>query len=147
MSERNPPGGSPGQGAGGNQPFVSEGVRPDVRIDPERPITELRVRELSSILGQAIIKKYELKEPIKEFKDHKIEKWELKYEIKEIKLEKFEKHEKIEIDPVQKWRDFDPDPGPIRDPRLEQIIQVVAGLQQQVARLADQVQRLEERVK
>ncbi len=58
------------------------------------------------------------------------------------KREKFEKVEKIEIqEPAYDPRNII---GP--DPRLEQVIQAVAGLAKQVSQLADQVEALRKKV-
>ncbi|HKG21259.1 MAG TPA: hypothetical protein VKC34_05115 [Blastocatellia bacterium] len=151
--------------------------------EPDQPISELRVRDLQAILGQqATLKKNEFKElkfekaehkelknekiEIKEFKhekpehkDFKIEKIEIKEfkhekpEHKDLKIEKFEKHEKIEIDPVQKFPDVieDPTKGPTPDPQigvgLDRVIQLVAGLTKRVEELANQVAELQKRGK
>jgi hypothetical protein len=158
------------------EPFVSKGDRPEVKLKPDTPLSELRVRDLAAIIGAATKSPFEVgktplkdffdkefpeeaKDFIKEIKPEKFEKNELK-EIKGEKIEKYEKrekfekpeklekpeikevkHEKIEIqEPV-----FDPGRIPIPDPRIEQLIQVVAGLTQQVSQLANQVEELRKR--
>ena len=162
--------GQPGPGEEPKQPFISHADRPEVRIDLDTPLSELRVRELSAILGFMAGKNpnFEVgKTPIKDFfdkpfpevakdwlKEIKIEKIEKpekpeKFEKNEKfekpekfeKNEKFEKPEKIEIrEPV-----FDPRNVPGPDPRMEQVIQAVAGLTQQVSQLANQVEELRKR--
>jgi hypothetical protein len=125
------------------RPFVSEEERPEVKLDPDKPITELRVRDLTAILSGLTLKKFDHKELLKEFKN---EKHELKFELKD-KNEKFEKFEKIEHDPVKYVFDTVVDPtriGP--DPALNQIIQTVAGLAAQVGKLANEVAELEKRI-
>jgi hypothetical protein len=103
----------------GKEPFVPKEDRPEVRIKPDSPIGELRVRDLAAILGAVIgggggktpfeVGKTDLKDffdkdfPevakdfLKEVKSEKFEKPEIK-EVKEIKdkPEKFEKREKLE---------------------------------------------------
>lgn len=128
------------------QAFVPPEDRPEVKLDPNAPISELRVRDLSAILGQAVLKKFDIKEPFKEFKDHKLE----KFEIKEFKFEKLEKleHEKW-------WPDkyFEPpklaDGGPVIDPSigdtLGKLVQSVSGLTAQVDALGTRVEALEKR--
>jgi len=128
------------------QAFVPPEDRPEVKLDPNAPISELRVRDLSAILGQAVLKKFDIKEPFKEFKDHKLE----KFEIKEFKLEKFEKleHEKW-------WPDkfFEPpklaDGGPVIDPTigdtLGKLVESVSGLTAQVDAIGKRVEALEKR--
>lgn len=134
-------GGGSGGGAGGPSAFVPQGDRPDVQLDPNRPIGELRVRDLSQLLGQITIKKFDWKEPFKEFKDHKHEKWEFKHEWKEWK------HEKWEHDPVVKpGPDNFPDPTQ-RDPILNEIVQVVGGLRQQIGQLENQVKELQGKIR
>lgn len=97
------------------QPFVPKEDRPEVRINLDTPLNELRVRELSAILGFLVGKNpnFEVgKTSVKDFfdkdfpelakdwlKEVKPEKFE-KPEIKELKSEKneskFEKNEKLE---------------------------------------------------
>src|SRR5688572_1157012 len=143
------------------EPFVSKEDRPEVKISLDTPLSELRVRELSSIVGQIIGKNpFEVgKTPIKDFFDkpfpevvkdfvkeskpevaektlkyEKPEKYE-KREIKELKAEK------IEIDGV-----FDPgrEIGP--DPRFEKLIEAVSGLSTKVTQLANQMEELRKKV-
>lgn len=143
------------------QPFVSKEDRPEVKLpDPDKPVSELRVRDLQAILGTSVAKKieikepfkdfkhekWEIKEPIKDFKDHKHEKWEIKEPYKDLKLEK------IEQDPIGKLQ-FEPGPDPTKlgDPAvlagLNQIIQTVGGLTKRVDDLANQVAELQKKVR
>jgi hypothetical protein len=138
------------------QAFVPPEDRPEVKLDPNAPISELRVRDLSAILGQAVFKKFDIKEPFKEFKDHKLE----KFEIKEFKFEKIEKFEKLEhekwwpdkfIEPPNKF--FEPpklaDGGPVIDPTigdtLGKLVESVSGLTAQVDAIGKRVEALEKR--
>jgi hypothetical protein len=146
------------------QPFVSQQDRPEVRIDLDTPLSELRVRELSAILGFMAAKNpnFEVgKTPIKDFFDkpfpevvkdwlkevksdkfEKIEKLEKNEKFEKNEKEKFEKLEKIEVrEPV-----FDPGKFVGPDPRMEQVIQAVAGLTKQVSQLADQVEELRKKI-
>ncbi len=83
--------------------FVSKGDRPEVKISLDTPLSELRVRELSSILGQIIGKNpFEVgKTPLKDFFDKPFPEV-VKDFVKESKPElaektsKFEKPEKYE---------------------------------------------------
>ena len=153
------------------QPFVGSEDRPEVKLDLDMPVNDLRVRDLAAILGHLVGKSpFEVgktsikdffdkpfpevaKDYVKELKPEKVEKPEKpeKFEKNEKhekaeKLEKPEikelKHEKIESDGV-----FDPvqrfPPGP--DPRLEQVIQALASLTRQVGVLANQVEELQKR--
>ena len=152
------------------EPFVPQGDRPEVKIDLDTPLSDLRVRELSAILGFVTGKNanFEVgktslkdffdkpfpevaKDWVKEIKTEKVEKWEKleknekleKPERKELKHEKLEKVEKLENDGLVLER---PDlPGP--DPRMEQIVQVMAGLTEQVGRLSNQVDALEKKLR
>lgn len=140
--------------AEGKEPFIGGEDRPDVELKPDMPITELRVRDLSALLHQSIvIKKREFKDFIK---DHKFEKLEIKEwkELKEWKFEKFEKNEKIELEPIPKQ--FEPGPklaepgpgaGPIQDPRIDRLIDMVSKLSSSVEDLAARVGKLEQRNK
>ena len=129
----------PEKGRGQSQskePFVGEGDRPQVRLDPDMPISELRVRDLTAILGRIIPKRW--KGELKEFKEHK-----------EVKLEK---NEKLEFEKLDKHPGFEnvPDFGDLFDPRpdpFRQVVEVVTGLNQRVEQLADQVAKLQEQVK
>lgn len=160
-----------GQGAGeeAREPFVSQGDRPEVRLDPDAQLSELRVRDLAAILGPMAGKNpnFEVgktgvkdffdkpspevaKDWLKEIKTEKIEKPE-KFE----KNEKFEKHEKLEKREIKEVknekfeiveRDFDPTTLPGPDPRLEQVIEAVTGMNNQVSQLTDQVAELQRRL-
>lgn len=154
------------------EPFVPQEDRPNVELPkPDQPLTELRVRDLSALLGNALaikpwfkdlkdhkFEKFE-KPEFKEWKDHKHEKFEKPEhkEFKDHKHEKFEKpeikdgkHEKFEI---QEPKQFSPEPGPGKgaglepgpDPTLrwqEVINQVI----QSVSDLKASVDKLNERV-
>ena len=155
------------------EPFVPKEDRPEVKITMDTPLSELRVRDLSSIVGAATSKnpfeagKTSLKDffdkefpevaknELKDIKSDKFEKNELK-EVKHDKLEKFEKNEKrekreikeikaekVEIDAVA----VDPSriPGPDPDPRFEQLIEAVAGLTKQVSQLSNQVEEMKKK--
>lgn len=119
--------------------FIGQEDRPEVRLDPDMPISQLRVRDLTAIIGSRILKPY-IKEIIKE-----------KPEIKEIKIEKHEKFEKLEAEPQQKYFREPPfDPGsPFEGPHPEpwrQLVEVVTGLSQKVDQLADQVAELQQKM-
>ena len=147
---------------GAKEPFVSQGDRPEVRLAPDTPIGELRVRDLVSILGAVASKNpnFEVgKSDLQEFFDKDFP--EVAKDLKEVKPEKHdkaeikelkgEKNDKLEIREV-KFRDklkleqFEPQ-RPQQDPRLEQLIHAVSGLAKQVGQLADQVEELQERTK
>jgi hypothetical protein len=149
------------------QPFVSKEDRPDVRINLDTPLQDLRVRELGAILGFLAGKNpnFEVgKTPLKDFFDkdfpevakdwvkeakgekfEKLEKFEKnekleKNEFKEKHEHKEMKNEKLEREPV-----FEPGvPGP--GPELQQVIQVLAGLTRQVSQLANQMEELRKKV-
>jgi hypothetical protein len=118
----------------GNQPFVGGDERPEVRLDPDMPIGEMRVRDLTTLLGgshesvPAVLT--DLLKRKTEYFEFKLVKNE-KYEIKE-KIEKLEhKHEKWEYaEPV--WPRI---PGPEPDPRLDELIRAVSQLREEVAAL------------
>jgi hypothetical protein len=142
--------------AEGKEPFVGNEDRPDVELKPDMPVTEMRVRDLSALLQQSIVlKKREFKDFIKDIKNEKIEikDWkEWKFEIKEFKFEKFEKNEKIELEPGPKGfepgpklSDPGPGPGPIEDPRIDRLIDMVSKLSSTVENLAGRVEKLEQR--
>jgi hypothetical protein len=156
--------GKPAAGEESKEPFVSPEDRPEVRINLDTPLSELRVRELSSILGSLIGKNpFEVgKTPLKDFfdkpfpettkdflKESKPEAFEKPFSFeKPVKFEKFEKGEIKEIKAEKVERDgvFDPGKSITPDPRLEQLIQSVAGLTKQVSQLANQVEELRKKV-
>jgi hypothetical protein len=149
------------------EPFVPQADRPAVRIKSDTPLSELRVRDLASLLAQVggtgkdfwdgkdwvkddfdgvVIKKDKEKEKEKDKEKEKAEKAEKfekheKFEKNEVKAEKFEakeiKAEKVEVDGV-----FAPGTQPGPDPRLDQVITALTGLTAQVTQLADQVEEL-----
>lgn len=89
---------SRGTGEESKQPFVNKEDRPDVRISLDTPIGELRVRELSAILGFHTGKNanFEVgKTSLKDFFDKDFPEV-AKDWIKEVKSDKLEKNEKIE---------------------------------------------------
>ena|SRR6478735_1254081 len=161
-------------------PFVGTADRPEVRLELDKPVNELRVRDLAAILGQLIQKSpfFEVgKTPIKDFFDKPFPEVVKDY-VKELKPEKFEKpekpekveknekhekHEKLEkqeklekpeikelkLEKIESDGVFDPGsrfpPGP--DPRLEQVIQALAGLTRQVSALTNQVEELQKQTR
>jgi hypothetical protein len=153
------------------EPFVPKEDRPEVKITMDTPLSELRVRDLSSIVGAQAQKNpnFEVgktslkdffdkefpevaKDFVKEAKIEKFEKNELK-DLKHDKQEKFEKNEKREKREIKEVKAekveidqvvVDPGriPGPDPDPRFEQLIEAVAGLTKQVSQLSNQVEEL-----
>ena len=131
--------------SGKKEPYVSQEDRPEVKIDPDTPLSQLRVRDIQVILGSGILKKNE------------------NLEYKNLKHEKFEKHEKhekfehkeyikefvLDKHPIQDV--FKPgfeqviDPARIGDPEmragLAQLIQLVGGLTKRIEELTDQIKR------
>lgn len=81
----------------GKEPFVGAADRPEVKLDLDMSVTELRVRDLAAILGHLAQKSpFEAgKTPIKDFFDKPFPE-ETKDFIKEVKIEKAEKPEKPE---------------------------------------------------
>jgi hypothetical protein len=136
-----------GQGAGEEhrEPFVSQGDRPEVRLDPDMPLSELRVRDLRDILwgGMGGKSPHVDKSPswetlpvtkIIETFDPRIKF--IADSLPKHKPEKFEFEPPIPIPPV-----LGPDPGP-----LSQVIQAVSGINNQVSQLANQVAELQRRI-
>ena len=150
-------------GQADKEPFVSGSDRPEVRLKPDTPLSDLTVRDLVTILGQLGTgkdfwdgkdwQKADFDGPKwwkegKDFKDKEKEKdkdkekekdkdkeGKEKREIKEIKLEKLEK---LEGDGV-----FEASTLP--DPRIEQVIQALSGMSAKVGQLADQIEELKKR--
>ena len=122
------------------QSFVGGEERPDVRLNPDMPVAEMRVRDLGALVAS-------LQNPVKLFKhelDHKHKhehKHEL-FEVKRLKIEKYEKIEKFEHK-HEKWEydeipvDWPRIPGPEPDPRIDQLIEAVSQLREEVAALKE----------
>jgi hypothetical protein len=153
------------------EPYVSQADRPEVRINPDTPLSELRVRDLQAILGSSPAAKspFEVgktplkdffdkdfpevaKDFIKEIKPEKLEKPEIK-EFKGEKNEKFEKHEKFEKPEIKEVKNekleqepvFDPRRIPQPDPRIDRLIEAMSALVAQVTQLTNQMEELRKR--
>ena len=140
------------------QPFVPQADRPEVRIKSDTPLSELRVRDLASLLAQVggtgkdfWDGKDWVKDDVdgsvkwKEKEKEKPEGWEKppkfeKYEKQEKTEAKEAKAEKLELDGVV----IAPRAMQVPDPRLDQVIQALSGLTSRVAQLANQVEVLRE---
>jgi hypothetical protein len=128
------------------EPFVPRADRPDLALDPEAPIAQLKVRDLHLILSGTVLKVIQDHKIIeKHFKHEKLEKFE-KHEKLE-KHEKHEKHEKLEWEKIHKPEKLEyevykntpegiPDPtnqiDPVARRGLEQVIDQIAGLAKQL---------------
>ena len=66
------------------EPFLPQSDRPDVKLDPDKPVSSLTVRDLKTILGSAELYKFRKDKDFKE-KDFK----EYKECYKEISYDKF----------------------------------------------------------
>lgn len=53
------------------EPFISKGDRPDVKIDPDKPLSNLTVRDLHSILGGSEIYKFRKDKDLEKFSSWK----------------------------------------------------------------------------
>jgi hypothetical protein len=142
------------------QPFVSQADRPEVRIKSDTPLSELRVRDLASLLAQVGGTGkdfFDGKDWIKDDFDGERPKWKDKEKEKEKeKPEKWEKHEKFEkqekfekpeakeakAEKIETDGVFEPRFLQVPDPRLDQVIEALSGLTSRVAQLANQVEEL-----
>ena len=136
----------------GKKPFISQADRPEVRLKSETPLSDLRVRDLVTILGQLGTRKdfWDGKDwqkddfdggikwkDVKEFKEAKeVKDKDKEKEVKEKREIKELKIEKIEVDGV-----FEQE-VPQLDPRIDQVIRAVSGITAKVDQLADQVEAL-----
>src|SRR5688572_2726895 len=136
----------------GKKPFISQADRPEVRLKSDRPLSNLTVRDLATILGQLGTRKdfWDGKDWQKDDFDGEV-KWKDAKEAKEVKdkdkenkefkdgKEKREikelKAEKLELDGV-----FEQVSQP--DPRIDQVIRALSGMSAKVDQLADQVEAL-----
>jgi hypothetical protein len=125
------------------QAFVSQEDRPEVQLHPDTPLSELRVRDLMTILGGSTAKSL-FTEPgvhTKSAVQDAIDRFGLKaILIKEVIKDKIEKLE-IPEPPHTPPGGF-PGPGPGPDPRLDQVIQAMSGLTAQVSQLTNQVEEM-----
>jgi hypothetical protein len=140
--------------------FVPPEDRPEVKIDPDMPISQLRVRDLAAIFGGVIRPKAHTDHlaMMSPQMMHKV-----KEHIKVEKLEKLEHKEKFEkLEKIEQWKekiekaehlkqefDFIPQSIPQGDPAtlegVAQLAQLVAGLTSRVEKLADQIGELQKR--
>jgi hypothetical protein len=139
------------------EPYIGQADRPEVRISPDAPIGELRVRDLVAILGLGTGKDFvDGKDWQKDSFDGGIKWWDKKDKDWKDKPEKFEKNEKIEkpekpeikelkLEKIESDGVFDPRRPPRPDPRLDQVMRALAGLTEKVSQLADQVEELKKR--
>lgn len=143
--------------------FVPEQDRPEMRLTPDTPLSELRVRDLTRILGIAASKNWNLEMSLKDFLDKpdfegsvkvpeatkpiSIETGKETYD-KYDKLEKHEKHEKHEVDKsfrkdkAEGETVFSPGSAGRPVPDIAQVVEALAGLAQRVGHLADQIKEL-----
>jgi hypothetical protein len=113
------------------EPFIPQSDRPDVKIDPDKAVGELSVRDLQSILGgsQQIYKirkdvdKYQYKEYYKEY---------FKEYIKEHVYDKF-----IIEGPIDPTTQPDPAAGGIA-----QLVNQIGGLHEKIDGLTNQIAEL-----
>ena len=159
-----------GMGEQSKEPFIKKDDRPEVKISLDTPLSELRVRELSAILGfmtgknpnfevgKTSIKDFfdkpfpeTVKDWVKELKSEKLEKVEkIEKNEKNEKNEKLEKYEKIEkperkelkLEKIEHDGVFEQGIPIGPDPRLEQVIQAVTGLTKQVSVLTNQIEEM-----
>ena len=133
------------------QPYVSQDDRPEVKLKPDTPVSELRVRDLVHILGVSLAKsglsKSEADNPATSLW-HPL--WKAGLSKSEadgpplgVKYFKEVKYEKWEIDERHyDWPKVFPEP----DPRVEHVIRALTGLTAQVNQLADQVAALQKQL-
>ena len=108
----------PAGGEESKQPFVSPEDRPEVRINLDTPLSELRVRELSTILGSLIGKNpFEVgKTPLKDFFDKPFPETTKDF-VKESKPETFDKQVKVEK--PEKFEKFEKDKDKDKQEKIE----------------------------
>ncbi len=115
------------------EPFIPQSDRPDVKIDPDKAVSELTVRDLQSILGSNEILKFR-KDSFKEWKETYKEY--LKDYIKEYA---YEKDFRIEL---QNYPSIPVNPGDPFATGINQLAAHIGGLHKKIDELADQVAEL-----
>jgi hypothetical protein len=157
------------------QPFVSKEDRPDVRINLDTPLQDLRVRELGAILGFFATRRYDLSgDPLKDFfdkpfpevakdkefkdkdkdlKDDADFKYNKDFKDKAEKMEKNEKNEKVEKRELKEIKNEKLEREPVFEqgfqgpgPELQHVVQALSGLTKQVSQLANQMEELRKKV-
>ncbi len=103
------------------EPFISSEERPSGGLNPDAPISELRVRDLQTLLQSA--------------RDYKI--WpEVKFEIKgKFELQDHKNPLKTEQREVG---------GEMISPVIDQLVRTVSGLREQVTQLTQEVEKLKQ---
>jgi len=143
-------------------PFVAKDDRPDVRLNPDKPIAELKVRDLQTILSKALKKPVladkPAKEPLKEHKDKEIlaekpDKEPLKeHKEKEPLLDKPDKEplkehkfEKLELEPAKHLPESlgTAASQPMLQSGIDEITRILGGLTKRIDELEDQVAELQ----
>ncbi|MEN3334056.1 MAG: hypothetical protein V7641_3421 [Blastocatellia bacterium] len=113
------------------QPFVPQEDRPEVRLNLDTPLSELRIRDLRMLIDPSL--------HVSKILNSVAER-----NIAQIKLLlKWEKLEIFELPPID--REWPPRFHP--DPRLDQIIQAVSGLTNQVNQLGNQLEELQKKTR
>lgn len=127
------------------EPFISSQQRPGVALHPDTPISELRVRDL-----QTLLQRFNIPKTWPEFKDSygKPEKSEYKEMKNEAKYEG--KNEKYEIDivksPKENKENKENEGGEtFNRAAMDQLIRTISGLSEQVTQLTQEVEKLKQR--
>jgi hypothetical protein len=122
--------------------FISSEQRPAVGLKPDTPISELRVRDLQTLLQGAFGSKLKFNE-----KYEKNEKMEGKNETKDLG-----KNEKLEYEtgslggkPPKENETFQPGGETVSPAAIDQLIQTISGLSEQVTTLTQEVEKLRQR--
>ena len=137
------------------EPFVAGQDRPEVKLNPDQPLSELRVRDLQAILGSAVFQKPIIKDvtDAKLFKDSK-DVWKEHLPDKMYKYEKYEiakeiKVEHLEVIKMQFEQGPDPrqqlgNPVELHSP-LDELIRLVTKLNSTIEQHTDQIKELQAR--
>jgi hypothetical protein len=129
--------------------FITSEHRPEVGLKPDTPISELRVRDLHTLLQGAFRSKFGNIENKMwpEFKNSygKPEKSESKNEWKELKDEKSESDKISFGDKPNKENEGSQPDGEAVSPAIDQLIRTISGLSEQVTSLTQEVQKLKQR--
>lgn len=130
--------------------FISSEQRPEMGLKPDTPISELRVRDLQTLLHGAFRSKFGNIENKMwpEFKNAygKPEKSESKNEWKELKDEKYESDKTSFGDkPTKENEGSRPDGETVSPAAMDQLIRTISGLSEQVTSLTQEVEKLKQR--
>lgn len=130
--------------------FISSEQRPGVALNPDTPISELRIRDLQTLL-QAVTFEKQKTWPEPKDRSGKPEKYETKNEWLEWKYDKEKYENDLVLKPNKEIKENKenegsrPDGEKINPAAIDQLIRTISGLSEQVTSLTQEVEKLKQR--